>query len=79
MSAEPLSYAVTWEETSIKEETEDGSSVESKISLPIYASSYISTILLALSSELYRVGCHGFEDNEVPTMLGIICGYCPES
>ena len=65
-----MNYAVTWEETSIKEEREDGTTVESKVSLPIYCSAYISTILFTLSSELYRVGCHGFDDNEVPLMLG---------
>ena len=61
---------MVWEETQIKEETEDGGSVESKISLPVYSSSYVNTILYSLSTELYRIGCHGFTEGEVPLMLG---------
>ena len=61
---------MVWEETQIKEETEDGGSVESTISLPVYTSSYVNTILFALSTELYRIGCHGFTEGEVPLMLG---------
>ena len=67
---------MVWEETQIKEETEDGSAVESKISLPVYSSSYVNTILFSLSTELYRIGCHGFSDGEVPLMLGAYRGLC---
>ncbi|XP_063691295.1 conserved oligomeric Golgi complex subunit 1-like [Bolinopsis microptera] len=70
LKSEAATFAMVWEETQIKEETEDGGSVESKISLPVYTSSYVNTILFALSSELYRIGCHGFTEGEVPLMLG---------
>lgn len=67
---EPLTFAMVWEETTIKEDTVEGGSVESNIPLPIYCSSYISTVLYSLSAELYKIGCHGYTDGEVPLMLG---------
>ncbi|KAL5263639.1 hypothetical protein ACHWQZ_G008865 [Mnemiopsis leidyi] len=70
LKSEPLTFAMVWEETQIKEETEDGGAVESKISLPVYSSSYVNTLLFSLSTELYRMGCHGFSDGEVPLILG---------
>ena len=50
-----VAFAVSWEDTTIIEEAEDSDKIETKISLPIYCSSYVTTVLYALCDELYRL------------------------
>uniref|UniRef100_A0A8D0HHF3 Conserved oligomeric Golgi complex subunit 1 n=1 Tax=Sphenodon punctatus TaxID=8508 RepID=A0A8D0HHF3_SPHPU len=53
-----LATATNWEEIEIQEETESGSSVASKIRLPIQPSWYIQSLLFSLCQEVNRVGGH---------------------
>ncbi|XP_029455118.1 conserved oligomeric Golgi complex subunit 1 isoform X2 [Rhinatrema bivittatum] len=55
-----LTTATNWEETEIQEETESGSTVTSKIRLPVQASWYVQSLLFSLCQEINRVGGHAF-------------------
>ncbi|XP_032994823.1 conserved oligomeric Golgi complex subunit 1 isoform X2 [Lacerta agilis] len=53
-----LATATNWEEIEIEEETETGSSVKSKIRLPVQPSWCVQTLLFSLCQEVNRVGGH---------------------
>ncbi|KFU93501.1 Conserved oligomeric Golgi complex subunit 1, partial [Chaetura pelagica] len=53
-----LSTATNWDEIEIQEETEAGSSVTSKIRLPVQPSWYVQCLLFSLCQEVNRVGGH---------------------
>ncbi|XP_075850821.1 conserved oligomeric Golgi complex subunit 1 isoform X2 [Microcebus murinus] len=53
-----LATATSWDELEIQEETESGSSVTSKIRLPIQPSWYVQSFLFSLCQEINRVGGH---------------------
>ncbi|KFW09170.1 Conserved oligomeric Golgi complex subunit 1, partial [Eurypyga helias] len=53
-----LATATNWDETEIQEETESGSSVTSKIRLPVQPSWYVQCLLFCLCQEVNRVGGH---------------------
>ncbi|XP_007957875.1 conserved oligomeric Golgi complex subunit 1 [Orycteropus afer afer] len=51
-----LATATSWDELEIQEETESGSSVTSKIRLPVQPSWYVQSFLFSLCQEINRVG-----------------------
>ncbi|NXI33160.1 COG1 protein, partial [Sterrhoptilus dennistouni] len=53
-----LATATSWDEIEIQEETESGSSVTSKIRLPVQPSWHVQCLLFSLCQELNRVGGH---------------------
>ncbi|KAM9745895.1 conserved oligomeric Golgi complex subunit 1 isoform 2-T2 [Menidia menidia] len=53
-----LSTMTNWEEREIQEETESGTSVTSKIRLPVQPSWYVQALLFELCVEVNRVGGH---------------------
>ncbi|XP_068007283.1 conserved oligomeric Golgi complex subunit 1 isoform X3 [Melanerpes formicivorus] len=53
-----LATATNWDEIEIQEETESGSSVTSKIRLPVQPSWYVQCLLFSLCQEVNRVGGH---------------------
>ncbi|CAI5765722.1 Conserved oligomeric Golgi complex subunit 1 [Podarcis lilfordi] len=53
-----LATATNWEEIEIEEETEAGSSVKSKIRLPVQPSWCVQSLLFSLCQEVNRVGGH---------------------
>ncbi|XP_010190439.1 PREDICTED: conserved oligomeric Golgi complex subunit 1, partial [Mesitornis unicolor] len=53
-----LAAATNWDEIEIQEETESGSSVTSKIRLPVQPSWYVQCLLFSLCQEVNRVGGH---------------------
>ncbi|KAJ8389155.1 hypothetical protein AAFF_G00123610 [Aldrovandia affinis] len=53
-----LGTATNWEELEIQEEAESGSSVTSKIRLPVQPSWYVQSLLFHLCLEVNRVGGH---------------------
>ncbi|KAH0629335.1 hypothetical protein JD844_011333 [Phrynosoma platyrhinos] len=53
-----LATATNWEEIEIEEETETGSSVKSKIRLPVQPSWCVQSLLFSLCQEVNRVGGH---------------------
>ncbi|KYO30915.1 conserved oligomeric Golgi complex subunit 1 isoform X1 [Alligator mississippiensis] len=53
-----LAMATSWDEIEIQEETESGSSVTSKIRLPVQTSWYVQCLLFSLCQEVNRVGGH---------------------
>ncbi|XP_035253602.1 conserved oligomeric Golgi complex subunit 1 isoform X1 [Anguilla anguilla] len=53
-----LATATNWEELEIQEEAESGSSVTSKIRLPVQPSWYVQSLLFHLCLEVNRVGGH---------------------
>ncbi|XP_029109840.1 conserved oligomeric Golgi complex subunit 1 isoform X1 [Scleropages formosus] len=53
-----LETATSWEELEIQEEAESGSSVTSKIHLPVQPSWYVQSLLFHLCLEVNRVGGH---------------------
>ncbi|KAM6297600.1 conserved oligomeric Golgi complex subunit 1 isoform 2-T2 [Aegotheles albertisi] len=53
-----LATATNWDEIEIQEETESGSSVTSKIQLPVQPSWYVQCLLFSLCQEVNRVGGH---------------------
>ncbi|XP_056362198.1 conserved oligomeric Golgi complex subunit 1 isoform X3 [Oenanthe melanoleuca] len=53
-----LAMATNWDEIEIQEETESGSSVTSKIRLPVQPSWHVQCLLFSLCQELNRVGGH---------------------
>ncbi|XP_006886302.1 PREDICTED: conserved oligomeric Golgi complex subunit 1 [Elephantulus edwardii] len=57
-AASVLATATSWEELEIQEETESGSSVTSKIRLPVQPSWYVQSFLFSLCQEINRVGGH---------------------
>ncbi|KAM6163939.1 conserved oligomeric Golgi complex subunit 1 isoform 1-T1 [Rhynchocyon petersi] len=57
-AASVLAMATSWEELEIQEETESGSSVTSKIRLPVQPSWCVQAFLFTLCQEINRVGGH---------------------
>ncbi|KAL8163494.1 UNVERIFIED_CONTAM: Golgi transport complex subunit 1 [Gekko kuhli] len=53
-----LATATNWEEIEIEEETETGSSIKSKIRLPVQPSWSVQALLFSLCQEVSRVGGH---------------------
>ncbi|NWI52890.1 COG1 protein, partial [Calyptomena viridis] len=53
-----LAAATNWDEIEIQEETESGSSVTSKIRLPVQPSWHVQCLLFSLCQEVNRVGGH---------------------
>nr|XP_056704719.1 conserved oligomeric Golgi complex subunit 1 [Euleptes europaea] len=53
-----LATATNWEEIEIEEETESGSSIKSKIRLPVQPSWSVQALLFSLCQEVSRVGGH---------------------
>ncbi|XP_031984594.1 conserved oligomeric Golgi complex subunit 1 isoform X2 [Corvus moneduloides] len=53
-----LATATNWDEIEIQEETESGSSVTSKIRLPVQPSWHVQCLLFSLCQEVNRVGGH---------------------
>ncbi|XP_069511203.1 conserved oligomeric Golgi complex subunit 1 isoform X1 [Ambystoma mexicanum] len=53
-----LATATNWEEIEIQEETETGTTVTSKIRLPVQSSWYVQSLLFNLCQEINRVGGH---------------------
>ncbi|NXK32964.1 COG1 protein, partial [Piprites chloris] len=53
-----LATATSWDEIEIQEETESGSSVTSKIRLPVQPSWHVQCLLFSLCQEVNRVGGH---------------------
>ncbi|XP_026557508.1 conserved oligomeric Golgi complex subunit 1 isoform X1 [Pseudonaja textilis] len=53
-----LATATNWEESEIEEETESGSSIKSKIRLPVQPSWCVQSFLFSLCQEINRVGGH---------------------
>ncbi|XP_058025893.1 conserved oligomeric Golgi complex subunit 1 isoform X1 [Ahaetulla prasina] len=53
-----LAIATNWEESEIEEETESGSSIKSKIRLPVQPSWCVQSFLFSLCQEINRVGGH---------------------
>ncbi|NXS58682.1 COG1 protein, partial [Brachypteracias leptosomus] len=53
-----LAAATNWDEIEIQEETESGTSVTSKIRLPVQPSWYVQCLLFSLCQEVNRVGGH---------------------
>uniref|UniRef100_A0A8B9FZE5 Conserved oligomeric Golgi complex subunit 1 n=1 Tax=Amazona collaria TaxID=241587 RepID=A0A8B9FZE5_9PSIT len=53
-----LATATSWDEIEIQEETESGTTVTSKIRLPVQPSWYVQCLLFSLCQEVNRVGGH---------------------
>ncbi|XP_064423551.1 conserved oligomeric Golgi complex subunit 1 isoform X1 [Latimeria chalumnae] len=75
-----LATATNWDEIEIQEETESGSSVTSKIRLPVQPSWYVQLLLFHLCQEVNRVGGHALPKVTVQELLKscmdeVIAGY----
>ncbi|XP_036691650.1 conserved oligomeric Golgi complex subunit 1 isoform X2 [Balaenoptera musculus] len=64
-----LATATSWDEVEIQEEAESGSSVTSKIRLPVQPSWYVESFLLSLCQEINRVGGHALPKVTLQEML----------
>ncbi|XP_059853184.1 conserved oligomeric Golgi complex subunit 1 isoform X2 [Delphinus delphis] len=64
-----LATATSWDELEIQEEAESGSSVTSKIRLPVQPSWYVQSFLLSLCQEINRVGGHALPKVTLQEML----------
>ncbi|XP_007454479.1 PREDICTED: conserved oligomeric Golgi complex subunit 1 [Lipotes vexillifer] len=64
-----LATATSWDELEIQEEAESGSSVTSKIRLPVQPSWYVQSFLLSLCQEINRVGGHALPKGTLQEML----------
>ncbi|KAB1265659.1 Conserved oligomeric Golgi complex subunit 1 [Camelus dromedarius] len=64
-----LATATSWDELEIQEEAESGSSVTSKIRLPIQPSWYVQSFLFSLCQEINRVGGHALPKVTLQEML----------
>nr|XP_003417248.1 conserved oligomeric Golgi complex subunit 1 [Loxodonta africana] len=64
-----LATATSWDELEIQEETESGSSVTSKIRLPVQPSWYVQSFLFSLCQEVNRVGGHALPKVTLQEML----------
>ncbi|KAF6298306.1 component of oligomeric golgi complex 1 [Rhinolophus ferrumequinum] len=64
-----LATATSWDEIEIQEEAESGSSVTSKIRLPIQPSWYVQSFLFSLCQEINRVGGHALPKVTLQEML----------
>ncbi|KAM9044119.1 conserved oligomeric Golgi complex subunit 1 isoform 3-T3 [Megaptera novaeangliae] len=64
-----LATATSWDEVEIQEEAESGSSVTSKIRLPVQPSWYVQSFLLSLCQEINRVGGHALPKVTLQEML----------
>ncbi|XP_008574303.1 PREDICTED: conserved oligomeric Golgi complex subunit 1 [Galeopterus variegatus] len=64
-----LAMATNWDELEIQEETESGSSITSKIQLPIQPSWYVQSFLFSLCQEINRVGGHALPKVTLQEML----------
>ncbi|KAL0993565.1 hypothetical protein UPYG_G00109830 [Umbra pygmaea] len=66
-----LATATNWEELEIQEEAESGSSVTSKIRLPVQPSWFVQSLLFNLCQEVNRVGGHALPH---PTLQELLRG-----
>uniref|UniRef100_A0A7N4Q190 Conserved oligomeric Golgi complex subunit 1 n=1 Tax=Sarcophilus harrisii TaxID=9305 RepID=A0A7N4Q190_SARHA len=64
-----LAMATNWDELEIQEETETGSSVTSKIRLPVQPSWYVQSFLFSLCQEINQVGGHALPKATLQEML----------
>ncbi|XP_053423970.1 conserved oligomeric Golgi complex subunit 1 isoform X2 [Nycticebus coucang] len=64
-----LATATSWDELEIQEETESGSSITSKIRLPIQPSWYVQSFLFSLCQEINRIGGHALPKVTLQEML----------
>ncbi|XP_030064389.1 conserved oligomeric Golgi complex subunit 1 isoform X2 [Microcaecilia unicolor] len=64
-----LTTATSWEEIEIQEETESGSTVASKIRLPVQVSWYVQSLLFSLCQEVNRVGGHALPKVTLQALL----------
>nr|KAF6455439.1 component of oligomeric golgi complex 1 [Rousettus aegyptiacus] len=64
-----LATATSWDELEIQEEAESGSSVTSKIRLPVQPSWYVQSFLFSLCQEINRVGGHALPKVTLQEML----------
>uniref|UniRef100_A0A4X1SL52 Conserved oligomeric Golgi complex subunit 1 n=1 Tax=Sus scrofa TaxID=9823 RepID=A0A4X1SL52_PIG len=64
-----LATATSWDELEIQEEAESGSSVTSKIRLPVQPSWYVQSFLFSLCQEVNRVGGHALPKVTLQEML----------
>ncbi|XP_060058658.1 conserved oligomeric Golgi complex subunit 1 isoform X2 [Erinaceus europaeus] len=64
-----LAMATSWDELEIQEEAECGSSVASKIRLPVQPSWYVQSFLFSLCQEINRVGGHALPKVTLQEML----------
>uniref|UniRef100_A0A8D2KUX7 Conserved oligomeric Golgi complex subunit 1 n=2 Tax=Varanus komodoensis TaxID=61221 RepID=A0A8D2KUX7_VARKO len=64
-----LATATNWEEIEIEEETETGSSVKSKIRLPVQPSWCVQSLLFSLCQEVNRVGGHTLPKSTLQELL----------
>ncbi|XP_074080758.1 conserved oligomeric Golgi complex subunit 1 isoform X2 [Macrotis lagotis] len=75
-----LAMATNWDELEIQEETESGSSVTSKIRLPVQPSWYVQSFLFSLCQEINQVGGHALPKATLQEMLKgclvqVVAGY----
>ncbi|ELK37057.1 PREDICTED: conserved oligomeric Golgi complex subunit 1 isoform X1 [Myotis davidii] len=64
-----LATATSWDELEIQEEAESGSSITSKIRLPVQPSWYVQSFLFGLCQEINRVGGHALPKVTLQEML----------
>ncbi|XP_051905589.1 conserved oligomeric Golgi complex subunit 1 isoform X2 [Hippocampus zosterae] len=64
-----LTNATNWEDLEIQEEAESGSSVTSKIRLPVQASLFVQSLLFDLCVEVNRVGGHALPQPTLQELL----------
>ncbi|XP_077389939.1 conserved oligomeric Golgi complex subunit 1 isoform X1 [Festucalex cinctus] len=64
-----LTNATNWEEIEIQEEAESGSSVTSKIRLPVQPSLFVQSLLFELCVEVNRVGGHALPQPTLQELL----------
>ncbi|XP_008054802.2 conserved oligomeric Golgi complex subunit 1 isoform X1 [Carlito syrichta] len=64
-----LATATNWDELEIQEETESGSSITSKIRLPVQPSWYVQSFLFSLCQEINRIGGHALPKVTLQEML----------
>ncbi|KAH1182755.1 hypothetical protein KIL84_004247 [Mauremys mutica] len=64
-----LATATNWDEIEIQEETEMGTSVTSKIRLPVQPSWYVQCLLFGLCQEVNRVGGHALPKRTLQLLL----------
>uniref|UniRef100_A0A8C8RNN5 Conserved oligomeric Golgi complex subunit 1 n=1 Tax=Pelusios castaneus TaxID=367368 RepID=A0A8C8RNN5_9SAUR len=64
-----LATATNWDEIEIQEETETGSSVTSKIRLPVQPSWHVQCLLFSLCQEVNRVGGHTLPKRTLQQLL----------
>jgi len=62
-----------WEDVAIKEESENGKTIDSTIKLPGQMSFYLSSLLYRLSEELHRSAVHVVNRNLVTNLMSSIC------